>query len=62
MLGANREKKNLAAVLAGLKRVHERGKVRLHLVVSGAPDTPQLRRDLGLVIAPRLVALGLDAR
>jgi glycosyltransferase involved in cell wall biosynthesis len=47
-LGANRVKKNLAAVLHGLKRVHERGAVQLHLVVSGA-DSPQLRRDLGLV-------------
>lgn len=47
-LGASRPKKNLAAVLHGLKRVHERGAVQLHLVVTGA-DSPQLRRDLGLV-------------
>lgn len=47
-LGANRPKKNLAAVLHGLEQVHQRGAVQLHLVISGA-DSPQLRKDLGLV-------------
>jgi alpha-1,3-rhamnosyl/mannosyltransferase len=47
-LGAVRPKKNLAAVLRGVARLHERGGPRVHLVVTGAP-TDQLRRDLGLV-------------
>jgi glycosyltransferase involved in cell wall biosynthesis len=47
-LGANRAKKNVAAVLHGLARLIERGGPALHLVISGK-DTPDLRRDLGLV-------------
>lgn len=47
-LGAVREKKNLAAVLHGLAEVRRRHGPRIQLVVTG-PDTPQLRRDLGLV-------------
>ena len=46
--GAVRAKKNLAAVLQGVARLHERGGPKVHVVVSG-PDTPDLRRDLGLV-------------
>lgn len=46
--GAVRKKKNLAAVLQGVARLHERGGPRVHVVVSGA-DTPDLRSDLGLV-------------
>lgn len=45
-LGAVREKKNLAAVLAGLERLHRRGR-KLGLIVTG-PESPDLRRDLGL--------------
>jgi len=45
--GAVREKKNLAAALRGLAQVRERHGPRIQLVVTG-PDTPQLRRDLGL--------------
>ena len=47
-LGAVRAKKGLAAVLHGLARLKERGARPPHLVVTG-PDTPDLRRDLGLV-------------
>lgn len=47
-LGAVRAKKNLAAVLRGVARLTERGGPLVHVVVSGA-DTPDLRRDLGLV-------------
>ena len=46
--GAVREKKDLAAVLHGLARLRARHGPALHLVVTG-PETPQLRRDLGLV-------------
>lgn len=46
--GAVRAKKNLAGVLRGLARLRTRDGRGLHLVVTG-PDTPQLRRDLGLV-------------
>jgi len=46
--GAVRKKKNLAAVLHGVARLHERGGPKVHVVVSGA-DTPDLRSDLGLV-------------
>jgi glycosyltransferase involved in cell wall biosynthesis len=46
-VGAVREKKNLAAVLHGLARLHERGGPKLTLVITG-PDTRDLRRDLGL--------------
>ncbi len=46
--GAVREKKNLAAVLHGLAEVRRRNGPRIQVVVTG-PDTPQLRRDLGLV-------------
>lgn len=47
-LGAVRAKKNLAAVLHGVAEVRRRNGPRIHLVVTGE-DTPQLRRDLGLV-------------
>jgi alpha-1,3-rhamnosyl/mannosyltransferase len=47
-LGAVREKKNLAAVLNGMAELRKRGGPTLQLVVTGG-DTPQLRRDLGLV-------------
>ena len=47
-LGAVRAKKNLAAVLHGLAELRRRKRGRVQLVVSGE-DTPQLRRDLGLV-------------
>ena len=46
-IGAVREKKNLAAALRGLAEVRRRNGPRIQLVVTG-PDTPQLRRDLGL--------------
>lgn len=46
-VGAVREKKNLAAVLHGLAEVRRRNGPRIQLVVTG-PETPQLRRDLGL--------------
>jgi glycosyltransferase involved in cell wall biosynthesis len=46
-LGATRAKKNLAAVLHGVAALHARAGARVHLVVTG-PDTPDLRRDLGL--------------
>ncbi len=46
-IGAVREKKNLAAALRGLAEVRKRNGPRIQLVVTG-PDTPQLRRDLGL--------------
>ncbi|MFM7297322.1 MAG: glycosyltransferase [Planctomycetota bacterium] len=46
-IGAGREKKNLAAALRGLAEVRKRHGPRIQLVVTG-PDTPQLRRDLGL--------------
>lgn len=46
-VGAVREKKNLAAALRGLAEVRKRHGPRIQLVVTG-PDTPQLRRDLGL--------------
>jgi glycosyltransferase involved in cell wall biosynthesis len=47
-LGAVRAKKNLAAVLRGLAEVRRRNGPRIQLVVTGE-DTPDLRRDLGLV-------------
>jgi alpha-1,3-rhamnosyl/mannosyltransferase len=47
-LGAVRSKKNLAAVLLGMAELKKRGGPTLQLVVTGG-DTPQLRRDLGLV-------------
>lgn len=47
-VGAVRPKKNLAAVLRGAARLKQRGDTRWHVVVSGE-ETPQLRRDLGLV-------------
>jgi len=47
-LGAVRKKKNLAGVIEGLARLAETGFTSFHLVVTGA-DTPDLRRDLGLV-------------
>jgi alpha-1,3-rhamnosyl/mannosyltransferase len=47
-LGAVRPKKNLAAVLHGMAELRKRGGPALQLVVTGG-DTPQLRRDLGLV-------------
>jgi alpha-1,3-rhamnosyl/mannosyltransferase len=47
-LGAVRPKKNLAAVLHGMAELRRRGGPALQLVVTGG-DTPQLRRDLGLV-------------
>lgn len=46
--GAVRAKKALALVLHGLARLRERGGPPVQLVVTG-PDTPDLRRDLGLV-------------
>ena len=46
--GAVREKKNLAALLHGLAALVERGGPRVHIVVTGE-ETPDLRRDLGLV-------------
>ena len=45
--GADRRKKELAAVLEGLAALKKRGETRLHLVVTGR-DTGDLRRDLGL--------------
>ena len=47
-LGAVRPKKNLAAVIAGLERMKERGAPMPHLVVTGT-DTTELRRNLGFV-------------
>lgn len=47
-LGAVRPKKNLAAVVEGMAELVRRGSRDLQLVVTGG-DTPQLRRDLGLV-------------
>lgn len=47
-VGAVRRKKNLESVLRGLARLKERGERVPQLVVTG-PDTPDLRRDLGLV-------------
>jgi alpha-1,3-rhamnosyl/mannosyltransferase len=47
-LGAVRPKKNLAAMLHGMAEHQRRGGRELQLVVTGG-DTPQLRRDLGLV-------------
>ncbi len=47
-LGCVRPKKNLAAVLHGTAEVRRRGGRRLQIVVTGG-ETPQLRRDLGLV-------------
>jgi glycosyltransferase involved in cell wall biosynthesis len=47
-LGAVRPKKNLAAVVRGLAVHVRRGGAPVQLVVSGG-DTPQLRKDLGLV-------------
>lgn len=47
-LGAVRAKKNLPALLRGLAERLKRGEGGLTLVVTG-PDTPDLRRDLGLV-------------
>jgi glycosyltransferase involved in cell wall biosynthesis len=47
-LGAVREKKNLAAVVRGLAELRKQSGPRVQLVVTGE-DTPQLRRDLGLV-------------
>jgi glycosyltransferase involved in cell wall biosynthesis len=47
-LGAVRPKKNLAATLHGMAELRRRGGPDLQLVVTGG-DTPQLRRDLGLV-------------
>jgi alpha-1,3-rhamnosyl/mannosyltransferase len=46
--GAVRPKKNLAAILNGMAELRKRGGTMLQLVVTGG-DTPQLRRDLGLV-------------
>ncbi|MAF66998.1 MAG: hypothetical protein CMJ84_15245 [Planctomycetes bacterium] len=46
--GAVRPKKNLAALLRGVARLHESRGDRVHVVVTGGP-TAQLRRDLGLV-------------
>src|SRR5688572_3229529 len=46
-VGAVREKKNLAAVLHGLAELVKRRGPRYQVVVTG-PDTPDLRRDLGL--------------
>ncbi len=45
--GADRQKKNLAAVLHGLAALKTRGETRLRLVITGK-DTQDLRRDLGL--------------
>ena len=47
-LGAVRPKKDLAAMLHGMAEHRRRGGRELQLVVTGG-DTPQLRRDLGLV-------------
>jgi glycosyltransferase involved in cell wall biosynthesis len=47
-LGAVRPKKELAAILQGMAELKKRGGPPLQLVVTGG-DTPQLRRDLGLV-------------
>jgi glycosyltransferase involved in cell wall biosynthesis len=47
-LGAVRAKKNLAAVLRGLAELRKRNGPRVQIVVTG-DDTPDLRRDLGLV-------------
>lgn len=47
-LGAVRAKKNLAAVLRGLAELVARKGARVQIVVTG-DDTPDLRRDLGLV-------------
>jgi glycosyltransferase involved in cell wall biosynthesis len=47
-LGAVRPKKNLAAFVEGMAELLKRGRRDLQLVVTGG-DTPQLRRDLGLV-------------
>ncbi len=47
-LGAVRAKKNLAALLHGLAELRRRDGPELQLVVTGG-DTPDLRRDLGLV-------------
>lgn len=47
-LGAVRPKKNLAALVQGLAEHLRRGGAHVQLVVSGG-DTPQLRKDLGLV-------------
>src|SRR5262245_1145136 len=47
-LGAVREKKDLAAVVRGLAEMRRRDGPQLQLVVTGG-DTPQLRKDLGLV-------------
>lgn len=45
--GADRAKKNLAALLRGLARLRERDGPRVHVLVTGE-DSPDLRRDLGL--------------
>jgi alpha-1,3-rhamnosyl/mannosyltransferase len=47
-LGAVRAKKNLAAAVEGLAELRRRGGPLAQLVVTGE-ETPQLRRDLGLV-------------
>ena len=47
-LGAVRPKKDLAAFVRGLAEHRKRGGAAVQLVVTGG-DTPQLRRDLGLV-------------
>jgi glycosyltransferase involved in cell wall biosynthesis len=47
-LGAVRPKKNLAAIVRGLAEHLRRGGDPVQLVVTGG-DTPQLRKDLGLV-------------
>lgn len=47
-LGAVRAKKNLPSLLHGLARLKERGSTVPQVVVTGG-DTPDLRRDLGLV-------------
>jgi len=47
-LGAVRQKKNLAALLHGLAHLAATGRSVPHVVISGR-DTPDLRRDLGLV-------------
>jgi alpha-1,3-rhamnosyl/mannosyltransferase len=47
-LGAVREKKRLAAVVRGLAELRKRDGPRVQIVVTG-DDTPDLRRDLGLV-------------
>ena len=44
--GADRQKKNLRAVLDGLAELKSRGETRLRLVITGK-DTQDLRRDLG---------------